>query len=353
MSYSNKLILRKDGQPDQRFRSNWRQLPYHFVCSLCGTSSVSPSLPRQPCKNCNQMGKPYLSYSINATFEKQQSKRKRWELWKKQEERCVGCGFFVPFHMVTVDHIVPRNDAVREDQRNRQLLCSHCNSRKGDLDMIELARRNNEMIGCAFYEAPLSNEFCVRIQARERGLFNWFHAIEVGMLGENLVNKKNENACRAWQNLWFAYEYGARIYGNNTAIGQKMDKIEGLLLRHNYNANWVETNTTGCSVLYNPLSSLASEFRCMRMFTEWKEHGKICRGSIDLSDEQGELIVARLGNSGYGIPILRHSNGSYIQAWCCEIKADDIIPAPNDIEYRMTFSGGKWRGVATSKGWLR
>ena len=56
----------------------------------------------------------------------------------EQEGYCVGCKHHFPFHGLTIDHIVPQSQGGTDDDSNIQLLCSSCNSTKGNRSMGHL-----------------------------------------------------------------------------------------------------------------------------------------------------------------------------------------------------------------------
>ena len=53
----------------------------------------------------------------------------------EQEGYCAGCNHHFPFHGLTIDHIVPQSQGGSNDDSNIQLLCSSCNSIKGNRSM--------------------------------------------------------------------------------------------------------------------------------------------------------------------------------------------------------------------------
>ena len=58
-------------------------------------------------------------------------------LYGEQEGVCVGCSTHFPFRIMEVDHILPRSKGGTDHRDNLQLLCSHCNRRKGDKTMAQ------------------------------------------------------------------------------------------------------------------------------------------------------------------------------------------------------------------------
>ena len=53
------------------------------------------------------------------------------EIYGKQEGKCVGCNYSIPFRNITIDHIVPISKGGTDQKENIQLLCNACNSTKG------------------------------------------------------------------------------------------------------------------------------------------------------------------------------------------------------------------------------
>ena len=53
-------------------------------------------------------------------------------LYGIQEGRCNGCQYFLPYHVLTIDHITPQSRGGTDVKENLQLLCHSCNATKGD-----------------------------------------------------------------------------------------------------------------------------------------------------------------------------------------------------------------------------
>ena len=66
-------------------------------------------------------------------------------LFGQQEGQCAGCETEFPFRAFTVDHIVPRSRGGTDHPENLQLLCSHCNSVKGNRPQEYLVARLREL----------------------------------------------------------------------------------------------------------------------------------------------------------------------------------------------------------------
>ena len=60
------------------------------------------------------------------------------KLYGRQEGRCNGCRYSMPFQNLTIDHIVPQSKGGTDGITNLQLLCNHCNSVKGNRTHQEL-----------------------------------------------------------------------------------------------------------------------------------------------------------------------------------------------------------------------
>jgi len=59
------------------------------------------------------------------------------ELYGKQEGKCAGCHYFLPFRNMTIDHIVPRSKGGTDAKENLQLLCNACNATKSTRSQSE------------------------------------------------------------------------------------------------------------------------------------------------------------------------------------------------------------------------
>ena len=58
-----------------------------------------------------------------------------------QKQKCNGCGAKLPIRLLTVDHIKPFSKGGTDKPSNLQLLCSSCNSTKGDGTQAQLMKR--------------------------------------------------------------------------------------------------------------------------------------------------------------------------------------------------------------------
>ena len=59
------------------------------------------------------------------------------QLYGKQEGKCAGCHYFLPFRNMTMDHIVPQSKGGTDAKENLQLLCNACNSTKSTRSQSE------------------------------------------------------------------------------------------------------------------------------------------------------------------------------------------------------------------------
>ena len=66
-------------------------------------------------------------------------------LFGQQEGRCNGCRTEFPFRAFAVDHIIPRSRGGADHIDNLQLLCTHCNSTKGNRPQEYLIARLREL----------------------------------------------------------------------------------------------------------------------------------------------------------------------------------------------------------------
>ena len=62
-------------------------------------------------------------------------------LYAAQKQKCNGCGEKFPLRNLTVDHIKPFSKGGTDKPSNLQLLCSSCNSTKGDGTQAQLMKR--------------------------------------------------------------------------------------------------------------------------------------------------------------------------------------------------------------------
>ena len=65
-------------------------------------------------------------------------------LYGKQEGKCNGCEYSLPFRNMTIDHIIPRSKDGGDEIGNLQLLCHTCNSIKGNRTHEYLIQRLRE-----------------------------------------------------------------------------------------------------------------------------------------------------------------------------------------------------------------
>ena len=72
-------------------------------------------------------------------------RKRKHELFGKQEGLCAGCNVMFPFRNFTIDHVVPQSRGGTDHLENLQLLCGACNSLKGDRPQEYLMARLKEM----------------------------------------------------------------------------------------------------------------------------------------------------------------------------------------------------------------
>ena len=65
-------------------------------------------------------------------------------LFGQQEGKCNGCQYFLPFHVMTIDHIMPQSRGGTDHIENLQLLCHSCNAKKNIGTQEELIERLRE-----------------------------------------------------------------------------------------------------------------------------------------------------------------------------------------------------------------
>ena len=71
-------------------------------------------------------------------------RKRKHELFGKQEGLCGGCKVMFPFRNFTIDHVVPQSKGGTDHLDNLQLLCGACNSLKGDRPQEYLVARLKE-----------------------------------------------------------------------------------------------------------------------------------------------------------------------------------------------------------------
>ena len=72
-------------------------------------------------------------------------RKRKHELFGRQEGLCAGCNVMFPFRNFTIDHIVPLSRGGTDHLENLQLLCGACNSLKGNRPQEYLIARLKEM----------------------------------------------------------------------------------------------------------------------------------------------------------------------------------------------------------------
>ena len=75
------------------------------------------------------------------------TRKRRHELFGRQEGRCNGCQHEFPFRNFTVDHLIPRSKDGTDHLDNLQLLCGACNSVKGDRTQEYLVAQLRNRVG--------------------------------------------------------------------------------------------------------------------------------------------------------------------------------------------------------------
>ena len=104
---------------------------------------------------------------VSAEAEAAGASRRQWtlaerrDLYGRQEGYCLGCGVRTDLRLMHVDHVVPDSKKGPDVMANAQLLCGHCNERKGAKTMPELWRMTRD-------KGLLVNQRQVELLYRER-----------------------------------------------------------------------------------------------------------------------------------------------------------------------------------------
>lgn len=114
---------------------------FDINCFVCRKTFQSRTSTVKTCslecaqKRRNQIRRERLKVRFEVSF------KNKVYLYEKQNKLCSGCGFRLPFHVFTVDHINPVRQGGSVDFGNLQLLCNYCNSVKGEGDMERLRKK--------------------------------------------------------------------------------------------------------------------------------------------------------------------------------------------------------------------
>ena len=96
-----------------------------------------------------------------AASRRQWTIEERRDLYGRQEGYCLGCGVRTDFRQMHVDHVIPWIKSGPDVMANAQLLCGHCNERKGVRTMPELWKMTRD-------KGLLVNQRQVELLYRER-----------------------------------------------------------------------------------------------------------------------------------------------------------------------------------------
>ena len=77
---------------------------------------------------------------LELAFPADPSSQKQW-LYANQGQRCAGCRYELPLHVLTIDHITPRSRGGLDAEGNLQLMCHTCNAIKGNRTMEYLRQQ--------------------------------------------------------------------------------------------------------------------------------------------------------------------------------------------------------------------
>ncbi len=101
------------------------------------------------------------SEAAAAASRRQWTIEERRDLYGRQEGYCLGCGVRTDFRQMHVDHVIPWIKSGPDVMANAQLLCGHCNERKGVRTMPELWKMTRD-------KGLLVNQRQVELLYRER-----------------------------------------------------------------------------------------------------------------------------------------------------------------------------------------
>lgn len=118
-----------------------RYLVEHEISQACWTLAGSLGRPTKWSAAKHWRIGTHLGFRRRLVEDVIDPRKEKGAFARLQQGICSGCQREWPVHALEIDHIIPKSKGGRDQAKNIQLLCSHCNKTKGNRDMKYLRRR--------------------------------------------------------------------------------------------------------------------------------------------------------------------------------------------------------------------